>query len=75
MTEEKPCAYCHQPKPLTEFHLAKRNADGRHRWCKTCRNAYYRDRTTPKPITFGNESLSRDMKRLKKVQSVLTVKW
>ena len=76
MTEEKICAYCHLPKPLTEFHLAPRNADGRHRWCKTCRRAYYQSKPKdPKSILYGNTSLAKDMKRLKKVQSVLTEKW
>ena len=36
----KVCKKCKEPKPLTEFHKAPSNTDGRHSHCKGCRKAY-----------------------------------
>lgn len=39
---EMACAKCDAVKPLEEFHRHKTGRNGRHSWCKSCCNAYYR---------------------------------
>jgi hypothetical protein len=34
--ESKSCCKCNETKPLSEFHLNRRNTDGRHSYCKVC---------------------------------------
>lgn len=34
--DEKPCSRCKQTKPMSEFAINRRNADGRAYWCKAC---------------------------------------
>ena len=34
--ESKTCCKCKQSKPLSEFHLNRRNAGGLHSYCKVC---------------------------------------
>lgn len=38
----KLCRSCGKSKPLEEFHDDKNTKDGKHVFCKTCRNAYQR---------------------------------
>ncbi len=42
--ESKICCKCKQTKPLSEFHLNRRNADGLHAYCKVCNIAQTRER-------------------------------
>jgi hypothetical protein len=37
--EQKICARCYAPKPLSEFHRQPKGPMGRHSWCKPCANA------------------------------------
>lgn len=32
----KTCTKCKESKPLDQFNTVKRNADGKHYWCKAC---------------------------------------
>jgi hypothetical protein len=34
----KICGLCDEPKDLDDFHRHKKSADGRHPWCKECKN-------------------------------------
>jgi hypothetical protein len=36
----KTCTKCHVYKPLAEFHVNRRNADGLQCWCKNCRRQH-----------------------------------
>jgi hypothetical protein len=36
----KVCGKCGQEKALDEFHVCRRNLDGRQSWCKECRRAH-----------------------------------
>lgn len=38
----KVCRRCSVENPLLEFHKQPRGPLGRHSWCRTCANAYYR---------------------------------
>jgi hypothetical protein len=41
---DKICSRCKTPKPLTEFHLAPTNGDGRRCYCKPCQSEIYHER-------------------------------
>lgn len=44
MAETKQCYRCKETRPLSEFKLDKRMADGHHSWCVDCWRAYHRER-------------------------------
>lgn len=40
----KSCTKCKKQLPLSSFHRETRTPDGLHRWCRTCANAWRKDR-------------------------------
>jgi len=38
----KRCAKCNETKTLDDFHRQRTGPQGRHSWCKSCANVYYR---------------------------------
>lgn len=62
MTDKK-CSWCHEYKPLDEFHFSKGAKDGRHAYCKSCQKtrgaAYYKAHREEK-IAYANEWIKRN---------------
>lgn len=56
----KVCTRCNRELPVSDFYKNKSNSDGRHSYCKSCFNEYYKQKnaeavTHPK---VGNPELS-----------------
>ena len=51
---DKICSRCKMPKPLTDFHLAPTNGDGRRCYCKPCQSEIYHEGRK----NYGSDSIT-----------------
>lgn len=60
----KTCTKCHVPKLLDEFHVYRRNADGRQSACRMCRKAIDAERYANDTLGRRSKTLAREPDRL-----------